>query len=46
MPAQPPDRPRTLAETRTSFEALQVALAPEDVRWLNLESEEPPAALR
>jgi predicted dehydrogenase/aryl-alcohol dehydrogenase-like predicted oxidoreductase len=46
FPTFPLIGPRTLAETRTSFEALAVALAPEDVRWLNLESDQPPAALR
>ncbi len=30
--------PRTLRELRTSLPALQVALTPEEVRWLNLEA--------
>ncbi|UCC67537.1 MAG: aldo/keto reductase, partial [Armatimonadota bacterium] len=29
--------PHTLAETRTSFQALDVELTPQEVRWLNLE---------
>jgi len=29
--------PRTLSETRTSFESLDVHLTPDEVRWLNLE---------
>jgi predicted dehydrogenase/aryl-alcohol dehydrogenase-like predicted oxidoreductase len=30
--------PRTLAETRTSFESLGVELTPEELRWLSLEA--------
>ena len=30
--------PRSIEETRTSVEALQVSLTPEELRWLNLES--------
>ena len=29
--------PRTLAETRTSLPALEIALTPDELRWLNLE---------
>ncbi len=29
--------PRTIGETRTSFQALDIELTPEEVRWLNLE---------
>ena len=29
--------PRALAETRTSLPALDIALTPEELRWLNLE---------
>ena len=29
--------PRTLAETRTSFAALDIELTPAELRWLNLE---------
>ncbi|MBW3625452.1 MAG: aldo/keto reductase [Armatimonadetes bacterium] len=29
--------PRTLTEMRTTFEALEVELTPEEIRWLNLE---------
>ncbi|MGI8854856.1 MAG: aldo/keto reductase, partial [Thermomicrobiales bacterium] len=29
--------PRTLAETRTSLPALEIALTPDEVRWLNVE---------
>lgn len=46
FPTFPLIGPRTLAETRTSCAALDITLTPEDVRWLNLESEEPPAVLR
>jgi predicted dehydrogenase/aryl-alcohol dehydrogenase-like predicted oxidoreductase len=45
FPTFPLIGPRTLAETRTSFEALAIELSPEDVRWLNLESEQAPAAV-
>src|SRR5207253_440646 len=31
--------PRTLAETRSSWRALDVTLTPEDVAWLNLEKD-------
>jgi aryl-alcohol dehydrogenase-like predicted oxidoreductase len=31
--------PRTQEETRTSTQALEVALTPEELRWLNLEDE-------
>lgn len=31
--------PRTQEETRTSTQALEVALIPEELRWLNLEDE-------
>ena len=29
--------PRTIAEMRSSMEALEIDLAPDEVRWLNLE---------
>jgi len=29
--------PRQLSETRTSFQALDVQLTPDEVKWLNLE---------
>ena len=34
--------PRTLAETRTSFPALKIDLTPDELRWLNLETNGPP----
>ncbi|HET8628680.1 MAG TPA: aldo/keto reductase [Thermomicrobiales bacterium] len=37
FPTFPLIGPRALAETRTSFPALDVELPPEEVRWLNLE---------
>ncbi len=37
FPTFPLIGPRTLAETRVSFQALEVELAPEEIRWLNLE---------
>ncbi|MGH2558584.1 MAG: aldo/keto reductase [Thermomicrobiales bacterium] len=37
FPTFPLVGPRTLAETRTSFAALDLALTPEEVAWLNLE---------
>jgi predicted dehydrogenase/aryl-alcohol dehydrogenase-like predicted oxidoreductase len=39
FPTFPLIGPRTLAETRTSLPALQLALTPEEVAWLNLEGE-------
>jgi aryl-alcohol dehydrogenase-like predicted oxidoreductase len=38
FPTFPLIGPRTLAETRVSFQALEVKLAPEEMRWLNLET--------
>lgn len=37
FPTFPLIGPRTLAETRSSFEALSIALTPAEVAWLNLE---------
>ena len=37
FPTFPLIGPRTLAETRTSIQALDVELTPQDLRWLNLE---------
>jgi aryl-alcohol dehydrogenase-like predicted oxidoreductase len=37
FPTFPLIGPRTLEETRVSFGALEIALTPEQVRWLNLE---------
>ena len=37
FPTFPLIGPRTLAELRTSLPALDVALTPDDVKWLNLE---------
>lgn len=37
FPTFPLFGPRLLSETRTSFPALDIALTPEEVRWLNLE---------
>ncbi len=39
FPTFPLIGPRTLAETRSSFQALGVQLSPEELRWLNLEEE-------
>jgi len=39
FPTFPLIGPRALAETRTSFPALDIELTPEEVRWLNLETE-------
>jgi predicted dehydrogenase/aryl-alcohol dehydrogenase-like predicted oxidoreductase len=38
FPTFPLIGPRTLAETRTSFAALDLQLTPEELRWLNLEA--------
>lgn len=38
FPTFPLIGPRTLAETRTSLPALELALTPEEVAWLNLEA--------
>lgn len=37
FPTYPLIGPRTLAETRTSFDGLRVRLTPDEVAWLNLE---------
>jgi aryl-alcohol dehydrogenase-like predicted oxidoreductase len=37
FPTFPLIGPRTLAETRTAFQALDIKLTPQDLRWLNLE---------
>jgi aryl-alcohol dehydrogenase-like predicted oxidoreductase len=37
FPTFPLIGPRTLTETRTSFESLDVELSPDQLRWLNLE---------
>jgi len=37
FPTFPLIGPRTLAETRISFQALQIKLTPQELRWLNLE---------
>ena len=37
FPTFPLIGPRALEETRTSFEALEIELTPDEVRWLNLE---------
>jgi len=39
FPTFPLIGPRTLAETRTSFQALEIELSLEEIRWLNLEDE-------
>ena len=39
FPTFPLIGPRALAETRTSFPALDIELTPEEVRWLNLETD-------
>ncbi|EFH82207.1 aldo/keto reductase [Ktedonobacter racemifer] len=38
FPTFPLIGPRALSETRTSFEAVNITLTPEEVRWLNLEA--------
>jgi predicted dehydrogenase/aryl-alcohol dehydrogenase-like predicted oxidoreductase len=38
FPTFPLIGPRLISETRTSFQALELELTPEDVAWLNLES--------
>ncbi len=38
FPTFPLIGPQTLDEVRTSWEALDVQLTPEEVRWLNLEN--------
>jgi len=38
FPTFPLIGPRTLAETRTCLPALDIALAPDELRWLNLEA--------
>lgn len=40
FPTFPLIGPRTLAETRSSFQSLEIELSAEELRWLNLEDEE------
>jgi predicted dehydrogenase/aryl-alcohol dehydrogenase-like predicted oxidoreductase len=41
FPTFPLIGPRALSETRSSFQALDVQLEPEEMRWLNLDEKEP-----
>jgi aryl-alcohol dehydrogenase-like predicted oxidoreductase len=38
FPTFPMIGPRTLSQTRTSLQALDITLSPEEVRWLNLDA--------